>query len=69
MPASAGSDRTHDPGKLTDQAVQPGQGGRDARWFQAEFYLKVHREAAVLKDEVNQFPTNRWTARARRFRW
>lgn len=61
--------RTHDPGKLTDQTVQPGQGGRDARWFQAEFYLKVHREAAVLKDEVTRFPTDRLTARARRWRW
>ena len=61
--------RTIDPGKLTDQSVQPGQGGRDARWFQSEFYLKVHRESAVLKEETKQFPQNRLTARARRWVW
>lgn len=63
------SPRSIDPGKLTDQSVQPGQGGRDARWFQSEFYLKVHREAALLKEETKGFPQNRWTARARRFVW
>lgn len=61
--------RTHDPGKLTDQGVQPGQGGRDGRWFQAEFYVRSRAEQALLKDEIKRFPQNRHTARAKRWRW
>lgn len=60
--------RTHDPGKYSDRTVQPGQGLRDARFFQAEFYLAIRRESALLAGEAQSWAQSNRTARARRYR-
>ena len=59
--------RTMDPGKRTDRTVQPGQTGRDSRWFQAEFQRALWREEARLMTEIDQLPKNRDTARISRW--
>ncbi len=61
--------RTQDPGKHTDRTVQPGQGMRDGRWYQGEFYLSVKAEAAQLAVEREQFAARHNSARSRRWRW
>jgi hypothetical protein len=60
--------RTHDPGKFTDRTVQPGQGVRDARFFQTEYLLAVRREQAQLKVEAKRFPSTMMTSRSSRWR-
>lgn len=39
---------TQDPGARTDRTTPPGQTGRDGRWFQGEFFIKVRAAAASL---------------------
>ena len=58
--------RTMDPGKRTDRTVQPGQTGRDSRWFQAEFQRALWREEARWMTEIEQLPTTRSIARVNR---
>jgi hypothetical protein len=48
--------RTHDPGRLTDKSVKAGQDAQDARWYQAEFYMRSRAEAAQLTAEVKHLP-------------
>lgn len=38
-----------DPGHLSNRTVQPGQGARDARWYQGQYILALRRIAAMLK--------------------
>jgi hypothetical protein len=47
--------RTMDPGKTTDRTNQPGQVGRDSRWFLAEYQRAAWREEARLAVEVSRF--------------
>ena len=60
--------RTHDPGKMTDRTVQPGQGARDARYYQTEFILGVRREQAQLRVEAHRLPATLQTGRSSRWR-
>lgn len=60
--------RTSDPGAHTDRTVQPGQGVRDGRWFQAEFFIRAKAEAAQLTVERQALPGTPRINRARRWR-
>lgn len=59
--------RTHDPGKLTDRTVQPGQGGRDSLHYQREYQRALWRERARLMVVAQRLPGSVMTKRARRF--
>lgn len=59
--------RTQDPGKHTDRTVQPGQGARDSRWFQGEFYLAAKAEAALLAAERQRHAKDTKSRRAARW--
>lgn len=48
--------RTYDPGRQTDKAVKAGQDAQDARWYQAEFYMRSRAEAAQLHAEAKHLP-------------
>lgn len=60
--------RTQDPGAYTDRTVQPGQGARDGRWFQGEFFVRARAEAAQLAVERQRLPGTARNKRARRWR-
>lgn len=60
--------RTHDSGRYTDRTVQPGQGGRDARWYQTEYLIAVREEQSRLKLEAKELPGTVQVKRARRWR-
>lgn len=68
--ASSMASRLLDPGLLTDRTVQPGQGGRDARFYQGEFVLGVRRISQELKVEKanRRVGQDYHTSRARRWR-
>lgn len=48
--------RSHDPGRMTDKGVKPGQDAIDARWYQAEFYMQSRAEVAQLRVEAKHLP-------------
>lgn len=58
---------TNDPGKRTDRTVQGGQESRDSYWFFREFNRLVRLEEADLRQRIKKLPTNRLSARARRY--
>jgi hypothetical protein len=59
--------RTHDPGRLTDKNVKPGQEAVDARWYQTEFYMRSRAEAAQLAAEAKHLPGTLQLKHARRW--
>jgi len=60
---------SHDPGARTDRTIPVGQVGRDGRWFQGEFFIRVRAEAAnVATQRQKRFPSTVRIARARRWR-
>jgi len=61
---------TMDPGHRTNQTIQGGQEVRDARWFQAQFYMAAKAEQALLKVEARKLvPQPRMFGRMRRWTW
>lgn len=58
---------THDPGKRSDRTVQPGQGARDARYFQAEFFVATRAEQAQLKVDKTKVVRSNLTSRVSRW--
>lgn len=57
-----------DPGAHTNRTVQPGQAGRDARWFTAEYLTGVRRAVAVQRNNLKQVPGYRQYWRMRKWR-
>jgi len=60
--------RTQDPGVFSDRTVQPGQGMRDARWYQGEYFIRARAEAGQLAVERQNLPGTVRQNRARRWR-
>jgi hypothetical protein len=60
--------RTQDPGSFGDRQVQPGQGGRDSRYWQVEYLRLVGAEQARLKTEAESLPGSVRQKRIQRWR-